>query len=152
MAPSAHINQKLIVEEIVNAYESHPGKKKPLFHAVTFGHFAIEVRQGLENAGLPTFVYPDMLARVVGNVASYAGFRRMAASLAQERKAVESGLRQKRMPAAGLIAAASKQDASVCSNPKLIKCAVTTAFVCRPSGWPIQWTARLVLPTKSGIR
>jgi acetyltransferase len=109
LAPSAHINQKLIVQEIVNAYESQPGKKKPLFHAVTFGHFAIEVRQGLENAGLPTFVYPDMLARVVGNVASYAVSRRAAASLAQDRKAVESDLRPKRMPAADLIAAASKQ-------------------------------------------
>lgn len=109
MAPSAHIDQKLIVKEIVDAYRSQPGKKKPFFNAVTFGHFAIEVRQGLENAGLPTFVYPDMLARVVGNMASYARFRRMAASLAQDRKAVESDLRPKRMPAAELIAAASKQ-------------------------------------------
>jgi len=109
LAPSAYINQKLIVDEIVSAYESQQGKKKPLYNAVTFGHFAIEVRQGLENAGLPTFVYPDMLARVAGNVASYAGFRRMAASVAQERKAVESDLRQERMPAAELIAAASKQ-------------------------------------------
>lgn len=109
LAPSAHIDQKLIVEEIVNAYQSQPGKKKPLFHAVTFGHHAIEVRQGLENAGLPTFVYPDMLARVVGNVAGYAGFRRMAASLAQDRKSVESDLRPTRMPAAELIAAAAKR-------------------------------------------
>ncbi|HXJ15664.1 MAG TPA: acetate--CoA ligase family protein [Candidatus Polarisedimenticolia bacterium] len=109
LAPSAHINQKLIVKEILDAYQSQPGKKKPLFHGVVFGHFAIEVRQGLENAGLPTFVYPDMLARVVGNVASFAANRRLAASIAQDRKAVESDLQLKRMPAAGLIAAASKQ-------------------------------------------
>ncbi len=109
MAPSAHINQKLMVREIVDAYESQTGKKKPLYHAVTFGHFAIEVRQGLENAGLPTFVYPDMLARVAGNVASYAAFRRIVPAIAQDRKTVESGIKPKRMPAAELIAAASKK-------------------------------------------
>jgi acyl-CoA synthetase (NDP forming) len=63
----------------------------------------------LENAGLPTFEYPDMLARVAGNVANYAEFRRMAPSADRERKAIMSGLRQKRKPAADLIAAASKQ-------------------------------------------
>ncbi len=78
LAPSAFINQNLIVEEITTAYESQPGKRKPFFNAVTFGHFALEVRQGLEKAGLPTFEYPDMLARVAGNVASYAEFRRTA--------------------------------------------------------------------------
>lgn len=109
MAPSAHINQKLMVREIVDAYESQTGKKKPLYHAVTFGHFAIEVRQGLENAGLPTFVYPDMLARVAGNAASYAAFRRIVPAIAQDRKTVESGINPRRMPVAELIAAASKK-------------------------------------------
>jgi acetate---CoA ligase (ADP-forming) len=109
MAPSAHINQRLMVREIVDAYESQTGKKKPLYNAVTFGHFAIEVRQGLENAGLPTFVYPDMLARVAGNVASYAAFRRMVPAIAQDRKTVESGIKPKRMPVAELIAGASNK-------------------------------------------
>jgi acyl-CoA synthetase (NDP forming) len=109
MAPSAHINQKLLAKEIVDAYESQPGKKKPLYHAVTFGHYAIEVRQRLENAGLPTFVYPDMLGRVAGNIASCAAFRRMAASLAEDRKPVESSSKPKRMRAAELIAAASRK-------------------------------------------
>jgi acyl-CoA synthetase (NDP forming) len=109
MAPSAHINQKLLAKEIVDAYESQPGKKKPLYHAVTFGHYAIEVRQRLENAGLPTFVYPDMLGRVVGNIASSAAFRRMAASLAQDRESVESSIKPKRIQAAELIAAASRK-------------------------------------------
>ncbi len=78
LAPSAFINQKLIVEEIAAAYRSQPGRKKPFLNAVTFGHFALEARQGLEDAGLPTFEYPDMLARVAGNMASYATFRRTA--------------------------------------------------------------------------
>jgi acetyltransferase len=43
---------------------------------VTFGEFARETRQGLEDAGMPTFEYPDMLARVAGNVATYAAFRK----------------------------------------------------------------------------
>jgi len=109
MAPSAHINQKLLAKEIVDAYESQPGKKKPLYHAVTFGHFAIEVRQRLENASLPTFMYPDMLGRVAGNIASCVAFRRMAPSHAQDRKSVESSIQPKRMPAAELIAAASRK-------------------------------------------
>ena len=109
MAPSAHINQKLLAKEIVDAYESQPGKKKPLYHAVTFGHFAIEVRQRLENASLPTFMYPDMLGRVAGNIASCAAIRRMAPAIAQDRKTVESSIQPKRMPAAELIAAASRK-------------------------------------------
>jgi acetate---CoA ligase (ADP-forming) len=109
MAPSAHINQELIVKEIVDAYESQPGKKKPFFNAVTFGHYAIEVRQGLENAGLPTFVYPDMFARVAGNVASIAAFRHTSPATAQDRKAAESSLQPKSVPAADLIASAAKK-------------------------------------------
>jgi acyl-CoA synthetase (NDP forming) len=79
LAPSAFINQKLIVEEISKAYESQEGKKKPFFNAVIFGQFAKEARQGLEDAGLPTFEYSDMLARVVGNVAGYAAYQKAAA-------------------------------------------------------------------------
>lgn len=80
VAPSAFINQKLIIEEIVKAYESQIGKKKPFLNAVTFGQFALTVRQGLEDAGLPTVEYPDALATVAGNMAKYAAFRRSAAA------------------------------------------------------------------------
>ena len=76
LAPSAFINQKLIVEEIAKAYESQTGRKKPFLNAVTFGQFALEARQGLEDAGLPTVEYPDSLPRVAGNMAAYAAFRR----------------------------------------------------------------------------
>jgi acetyltransferase len=118
LAPSAFINQKLLAEEIASAYASQPGKKKPFFNAVTFGHFALEARQGLENAGLPTFEYPDMLARIAGNVAGYAGFRRRARSVAGERKAVEDGQRRERMPVAELVAAASKQGRASLLEPE----------------------------------
>ncbi len=118
LAPSAHIDQKRIVEEILDAYNSQPGKKKPLFHAVTFGHYAIEVRQGLENAGLPTFVYPDMLARVVGNIAGFVGFRGTAPCIAKERKAIQKELQPGRKPAAELIAAAAQRGRASLLEPE----------------------------------
>jgi acyl-CoA synthetase (NDP forming) len=74
LAPSAFIDQTQIVEEIAKAYNAQP-RKKTFLNAVTFGQFAKNARQGLEDAGLPTFEYPDMLARVAGNMASYAEYR-----------------------------------------------------------------------------
>jgi acyl-CoA synthetase (NDP forming) len=76
LAPSAFIDQNLIAEEIAAACESQTGRKKPFLNAVTFGSFALDARRGLENAGLPTFEYPDMLARVAGNIVGYALFRK----------------------------------------------------------------------------
>jgi acyl-CoA synthetase (NDP forming) len=80
LAPSAFINQKLIVEEIVKAYEAQKNGRKPFLNAVTFGQFALETRKGLENAGMPTVEYPDSLARVAGNMAAYAAFHKSAAN------------------------------------------------------------------------
>jgi acetate---CoA ligase (ADP-forming) len=75
LAPSAFLDQKLLVKEITQACQSRQNGKTFL-NAVTFGEFAREARQGLEDAGLPTFEYPDMLARVAGNMATYAAFRK----------------------------------------------------------------------------
>jgi len=75
LAPSAFLDQKLLVKEIAEACQAQPCGKTFL-NAVTFGEFARAARQGLEEAGLPTFEYPDMLARVAGNMATYAEFRR----------------------------------------------------------------------------
>jgi acetate---CoA ligase (ADP-forming) len=75
LAPSAFLDQKLLVKEITQAYQSQQGGKTFL-NAVTFGEFAREARQGLEDAGMPTFEYPDMLARVAANMAAYAAFRK----------------------------------------------------------------------------
>jgi acetyltransferase len=75
LAPSAFLDQKLLVNEIVQACRSQQGGKTFL-STVTFGEFAREARQGLEDAGIPTFEYPDMLARVAGNMVTYAAFRK----------------------------------------------------------------------------
>jgi acetate---CoA ligase (ADP-forming) len=75
MAPSAFIDQKLLVEEVAEACRVKQGGKTFL-NAVTFGEFAHTVRQGFEDAGLPTFEYTDMLARVTGNMATYAAYRK----------------------------------------------------------------------------
>ncbi|HTY64802.1 MAG TPA: acetate--CoA ligase family protein [Acidobacteriota bacterium] len=75
LAPSAFLDQKLLVKEIAQACQLKQGGKTFL-NAVTFGEFAREVRQGLEDAGLPTFEYTDMLARVAGNMANYGAFRK----------------------------------------------------------------------------
>jgi len=75
LAPSAFLDQRLLVQEIAQACQSRQGGKTFL-NAVTFGEFARETRQGLEDAGMPTFEYPDMLARVAGNMATHAVFRK----------------------------------------------------------------------------
>jgi acetyltransferase len=75
LAPSAFLDQKLLVKEITQACQSQQCGKTFL-NAVTFGEFARETRQGLEDAGMPTFEYPDMLARVAANMATYAAFRK----------------------------------------------------------------------------
>jgi acetyltransferase len=90
LGPSAFIDQKLIVKEISQAYESQTGGRKPFLNAVMFGQFALETRRGLEDAGMPTVEYPDSLARVAGNMVAYAAFRRKAADSAGEDVAVET--------------------------------------------------------------
>jgi acetate---CoA ligase (ADP-forming) len=75
LAPSAILNQELLVKEVAEACQLQQGEKTFL-NAITFGEFAHTARQGLEAAGLPTFEYTDMLARVAGNMATYATFRK----------------------------------------------------------------------------
>ncbi len=75
LAPSAFLDQKLLVKEIASGCREAQGGKTFL-NAVTFGEFAYTVRQGLEDAGMPTIEYSDMLARVAGNMATYAAYRK----------------------------------------------------------------------------
>jgi acyl-CoA synthetase (NDP forming) len=75
LAPSTFLDQKLLVNQIAQACQSQQGGKTFL-NTVTFGEFAFETRQGLEDAGMPTFEYSDILARVAGNMATYATFRK----------------------------------------------------------------------------
>ncbi len=109
LAPSAFIDQKLIVKEIADAYESQKEPKKTFLNAITFGRFAQNVREGLESASLPTFEYPDILARVAGNMSSYAEFRKAAGAELEEIKTAEREYRRYRSPSADLIASASRK-------------------------------------------
>jgi acyl-CoA synthetase (NDP forming) len=109
VAPSAFIDQKLIVDEIVKAYETQKGAKKPFLNAVTFGQFALETRKGLEDAGLPTMEYPDSLAKVAGHMATYAAFRKSAGVLAREREAANAESRRINQRAKRIIASAADE-------------------------------------------
>ncbi|MBI2961237.1 MAG: acetate--CoA ligase family protein [Betaproteobacteria bacterium] len=109
LAPSAFLDQKLLANEVASAYAAQTGAVKPLLNVVTFGSFANELRQGLENAGLPTFDYPDSVARVAANMALYAHHRRAAAPAAAEG---DSGARQ-RAPAAAQPIARARGEARI---------------------------------------
>ena len=110
LAPSAFLDQGLLAQEISIAYESQKGAKKPLLNVVTFGDFADELRRKLEDASLPTFDHPDMVARVTGNLSAYAANRRAALTRSPEGSASATSLaRRSDGPTAGLIADASKQ-------------------------------------------
>lgn len=108
LAPSAFLNQKLLAEEIEAAYESQAGAKKPLLNVVTFGDFANELRQHLEASSLPTFDYPDMVARVAGNMSSYAAIRADAVTRAG-RVAATAPSGRTEGPAAQMIASVAVQ-------------------------------------------
>ena len=109
LAPSAFLDQKVLAREIASAYESQAGARKPLLNVVTFGDFADELRRRLEDASLPTFDYPDMVARVAGNLSAYAANRRAAVARSQEGAVTTRPARRIDGPAAELIAYASRQ-------------------------------------------
>jgi acyl-CoA synthetase (NDP forming) len=104
LAPSAFLDQPLLATEIASAYESQGDAKKPLLNVITFGDFADDLREGLEQASLPTFDYPDTVARVAANLSSYAAIRAAAnpATAKPQARGTEG-------PAAQLIAAAAKE-------------------------------------------
>jgi len=104
LAPSAFLDQPLLAEEIASAYRSQNGTQKPLLNVVTFGDFANDLRQGLEDASLPTFDYPDMVARVAANLSGYGAIRTTAVPAP-----AKSQTRCTQGPAAQLIAAAVKE-------------------------------------------
>ena len=107
LAPSAFLDQPLLAKEVASAYQSQGSAKKPLLNVVTFGDFANELQQGLEDAGLPTFDYPDTVARVAANLSFYGALRAMAASAPGNSTKSQSGRAEG--PAARLIAAAAKE-------------------------------------------
>jgi acetyltransferase len=104
LAPSAFLDQALLAKEIVSAYESQGSAPKPLLNVLTFGDFANDLRQGLEEASLPTFDYPDTVARVAANLSAYGAIRATATPAP-----VKSHSRHTDGPAAQLIAAAATE-------------------------------------------
>ena len=106
LAPSAFLDQTLLAQEIVSAYESQGAVRKPLFNVVTFGDFADNLRDRLEDASLPTFDYPDTVAKVVANLAAYGAARK---SGARDAKPAKDATAPAGGPAAKLIAKAARQ-------------------------------------------
>lgn len=106
LAPSAFLDQKLLAQEITIAYESQQGTKKPLLNVVTFGSFADELRQRLEQASLPTFAFPDAVARVAGNLSAFAANRREATEMSKAKG--QDAVRTTTGPASELIRAAAR--------------------------------------------
>ena len=88
MAPSAFLNKKLLGQEIAKAYHEQKGEKKPLLNVVTFGQSATELIKELENSSLPTTEYPDMVAKIAGNLARHSAYRKVAAARITERKVI----------------------------------------------------------------
>ncbi|MGD0026442.1 MAG: acetate--CoA ligase family protein, partial [Xanthobacteraceae bacterium] len=108
LAPSAFLDQPLLAKEVAGAYQSQGSAKKPLLNVITFGDFASELRRGLEDASLPTFDYPDTVARVAANLSGYGALRANAAPAPAPAPAnAQSG--RSEGPAAQLIAAAAMQ-------------------------------------------
>ena len=103
LAPSAFLDQPLLAQEVAAAYQAQGDAKKPLLNVITFGDFAEHLREGLEQSGLPTFDYPDTVARVAANLAGYAAIRDAAAPVRAEASPATPG------PAAQLIAAATQE-------------------------------------------
>ncbi len=110
LAPSAFLDQPLLTEEVVSAYQSQGGAKKPLLNVVTFGDFANALQQGLEDASLPTFDYPDTVARVAANLSSYGALRAtVAPAPAPAPAAAKSRSGRTAGPTTQLIAAAAEE-------------------------------------------
>ena len=103
LAPSAFLDQPLLAKEIASAYQSQGDDKKPLLNVITFGDFALHLREGLEHASLPTFDYPDTVARVAANLSGYAAIQTAPPPAAEQRARSSDG------PATKLIATAAKE-------------------------------------------
>jgi acyl-CoA synthetase (NDP forming) len=108
LAPSAFLDQPLLAKEVASAFQAQGATPKPLLNVITFGDFADELRRGLESAHLPTFDYPDTVARVAANLANYGAIRATSARAERKAKAARAA-----GPATQLIAAAAAKEGRV---------------------------------------
>lgn len=104
LAPSAFLDQPLLAKEIASAYEAQGSTPKPLLNVVTFGEFASDLRRGLEDASLPTFDYPDTVARIAASLSDYGARRR-----GPTRSPSKTQFLPTEGPAAQIIAATAKE-------------------------------------------
>jgi acetyltransferase len=109
LAPSAFLDQPLLAKEVVSAYHAQGSAKKPLLNVITFGDFANALQQGLEDASLPTFDYPDTVVRVAANLSFYGALQAAAAAAAPASAPAKSQSGRSEGPAAQLIAAAANE-------------------------------------------
>jgi acyl-CoA synthetase (NDP forming) len=82
LAPSAFLDQPLLAKEVSEAFKAQGAPPKPLLNVITFGDFADNLRRGLESSSLPTFDYPDTVARVAANLSNYGAVRATAVQAA----------------------------------------------------------------------
>lgn len=125
LAPSAFLDQPLLAKEVVSAFRSQGSTPKPLLNVITFGDFADQLRRGLEGVGLPTFDYPDTVARVAVNLSNYGAIR---APAAQSDGKTQSDTSEG--PAAQLIAATAKEKRISLLEPEAYA-------VCKQYGMPV---------------
>jgi acyl-CoA synthetase (NDP forming) len=104
LAPSAFLDQPLLAKEVAGAFQAQGATPKPLLNVITFGDFADELRRGLEGAHLPTFDYPDTVARVAANLSNYGAIRASTAQADRKTKVAPT-----EGPAAQLIAATTEE-------------------------------------------
>ena len=90
LAPSAFLDQPLLAKEVAAAFQAQGSPPKPLLNVITFGDFADNLRHGLESASLPTFDYPDTVARVAANLSNYGAVRASAVQAKSGAKAARS--------------------------------------------------------------
>jgi len=74
--PPGFIKDDELAAAIIEGYNSVPEeKKKPLLSVLLAGNAVATCRSLLEEAGLPTFEYPDDAARVMVNLVRYSQYR-----------------------------------------------------------------------------
>jgi len=115
LGPSAFHRQGELAKETAAAVAAQGKSQKPLLNAVIFGDdFAAELKNGLEQAGLPTFDYSDSVARVAGHLGGYAAMRAALATSGRPAAAAKKG----DGPTAKLVAAAARDGRASLLEPE----------------------------------
>ncbi len=75
-SPPGFLKDEELAAALIEGYQSVPAeKRKPLLSVLMAGNAVSKCRTLMEEAGLPTFEYPDDAARVMVNMVRYAAYR-----------------------------------------------------------------------------